>query len=81
MAWFGNQRLANFGLGILHQHHSTFHGTQTINSLAHIYGRRRFDTTDRSKNNLWLSLITLGEGWHNNHTIICLTRQVLLVGN
>ena len=44
-----------------------FHGTQTINSLAHIYGRRRFDTTDHSKNNLWLSLITLGEGWHNNH--------------
>jgi len=44
-----------------------FHGTQTINSLAHIYGRRRFDTTDHSKNNFWLSLITLGEGWHNNH--------------
>jgi stearoyl-CoA desaturase (delta-9 desaturase) len=44
-----------------------FHGTQTINSLAHIYGRRRFDTPDHSKNNFWLALITLGEGWHNNH--------------
>ena len=44
-----------------------FHGTQTINSLAHIFGSRRFDTQDQSKNNFWLSLITLGEGWHNNH--------------
>ena len=32
-----------------------------------IYGRRRFDTADHSKNNFWLALITLGEGWHNNH--------------
>ena len=44
-----------------------FHGTATINSLAHLYGKRRFDTGDHSRNNLWLSLITLGEGWHNNH--------------
>jgi stearoyl-CoA desaturase (delta-9 desaturase) len=38
-----------------------------INSAAHIIGRRRFETTDNSKNSLVLSLITLGEGWHNNH--------------
>ncbi len=44
-----------------------FHGTSTINSLAHIYGKRRFDTGDHSRNNFWLALITLGEGWHNNH--------------
>ena len=44
-----------------------FHGTCTINSLSHIFGRRRFETTDHSRNNLWLALITLGEGWHNNH--------------
>lgn len=44
-----------------------YHGTYTINSLCHKYGSRRFDTKDDSKNNLWLSLITLGEGWHNNH--------------
>jgi stearoyl-CoA desaturase (delta-9 desaturase) len=44
-----------------------FHGTVFINSLAHVWGNRRYDTTDDSKNNFWLSLITLGEGWHNNH--------------
>ena len=44
-----------------------FHATVTINSLAHVYGSRRFDTRDDSRNNLWLALITFGEGWHNNH--------------
>lgn len=44
-----------------------YHSTFTINSLAHIFGRRRFDTEDSSRNNLLLALITLGEGWHNNH--------------
>ena len=44
-----------------------FHATVTINSLAHRFGRRRFPTRDDSRNNLWLALITFGEGWHNNH--------------
>ena len=44
-----------------------FHGTFTINSLAHVWGSRRFDTEDTSRNNFWLALITMGEGWHNNH--------------
>jgi len=45
-----------------------FHGTACINSLAHVFGRRRFlHTGDDSRNSLLLSLITLGEGWHNNH--------------
>ncbi|MEM7263439.1 MAG: acyl-CoA desaturase [Planctomycetota bacterium] len=44
-----------------------YHATYTINSLAHKFGRRRFDTKDESRNNLWLALLTLGEGWHNNH--------------
>jgi stearoyl-CoA desaturase (delta-9 desaturase) len=44
-----------------------FHATVTINSLAHGFGTRRFDTPDDSRNNLWLALLTLGEGWHNNH--------------
>jgi len=43
------------------------HGTFTINSLAHVYGSRRYQTTDTSRNNLWLALIAMGEGWHNNH--------------
>lgn len=44
-----------------------WHGTFLINSLAHVIGKRRFATTDTSRNNFWLALITLGEGWHNNH--------------
>ncbi len=43
------------------------HGTLFINSLAHVWGKRRFETTDDSRNNFWLALITMGEGWHNNH--------------
>ncbi len=44
-----------------------FHATCTINSLAHLFGSRRFATRDNSRNNLWLAFITMGEGWHNNH--------------
>lgn len=44
-----------------------YHGTFTVNSLAHVIGRRRFETTDDSKNSFLIALITLGEGWHNNH--------------
>ena len=44
-----------------------FHATVTINSLAHRFGSRRFPTPDDSRNNLWLALLTFGEGWHNNH--------------
>lgn len=44
-----------------------WHGTFTINSLSHLFGKRRFETPDQSRNNVWLALITLGEGWHNNH--------------
>lgn len=44
-----------------------FHGTACINSLAHLTGARRFKTGDGSRNSFLLSLITLGEGWHNNH--------------
>ena len=43
------------------------HGTFTINSLDHMFGTRRYDTPDSSRNNIFLALITLGEGWHNNH--------------
>lgn len=43
------------------------HGTWTINSLTHIIGKPRFDAGDESKNNWFLAIITMGEGWHNNH--------------
>lgn len=44
-------------------HHATF----CINSLAHTHGTKRFVTGDESRNNWFLALLTMGEGWHNNH--------------
>ena len=44
-----------------------YHGTYTINSLSHVFGRQRYRTGDASRNNWLLALVTLGEGWHNNH--------------
>ncbi len=44
-----------------------YHCTFFINSLAHELGSQRYLTGDDSRNNFWLALITLGEGWHNNH--------------
>jgi stearoyl-CoA desaturase (delta-9 desaturase) len=44
-----------------------WHGTFTINSLSHLWGGRRYQTEDNSRNNLVLAVITMGEGWHNNH--------------
>jgi stearoyl-CoA desaturase (delta-9 desaturase) len=44
-----------------------YHGTFLINSLTHIWGSRRFATPDESRNNFLLAIVTLGEGWHNNH--------------
>jgi len=44
-------------------HHATF----LVNSACHLWGRRRFATADASRNNWFVALLTLGEGWHNNH--------------
>jgi stearoyl-CoA desaturase (Delta-9 desaturase) len=44
-----------------------WHGSFSINSLAHMFGRRPYATTDDSRNNWWLAILTNGEGWHNNH--------------
>ena len=44
-----------------------FHGTFTINSLSHVIGKQPYVTGDDSRNNWLLAIITLGEGWHNNH--------------
>jgi stearoyl-CoA desaturase (delta-9 desaturase) len=43
------------------------HMTYSINSICHVFGRRRFVTTDESRNVFWLALPTFGEAWHNNH--------------
>jgi stearoyl-CoA desaturase (delta-9 desaturase) len=44
-----------------------YHGTFLVNSACHLWGTRRYATTDQSKNNWWAALLTMGEGWHNNH--------------
>ena len=44
-----------------------WHITFCINSLAHVWGSRRYATTDDSRNNPLLAILTFGEGWHNNH--------------
>ena len=45
----------------------TYHITNSINSITHLYGRRPFDTQEHSTNNIWLAIPTAGEAWHNNH--------------
>ncbi len=44
-----------------------YHAVFMVNSVCHLFGRRRYATADQSRNNVWVALITLGEGWHNNH--------------
>jgi stearoyl-CoA desaturase (delta-9 desaturase) len=44
-----------------------WHNTFIVNSLAHVFGRRRYATDDTSRNSFLIALTTLGEGWHNNH--------------
>jgi stearoyl-CoA desaturase (delta-9 desaturase) len=44
-----------------------YHGTFSINSIMHKFGKQRYESGDESKNSLWLALLTMGEGWHNNH--------------
>jgi stearoyl-CoA desaturase (delta-9 desaturase) len=43
------------------------HATWLVNSATHLWGSRRFETRDDSRNNWWVALLTFGEGWHNNH--------------
>ena len=43
------------------------HATWLVNSATHMWGARRFQTRDDSRNNWWVALLTGGEGWHNNH--------------
>jgi stearoyl-CoA desaturase (delta-9 desaturase) len=43
------------------------HATWLVNSATHIWGKRRFETSEDSRNSWWVALLTFGEGWHNNH--------------
>ena len=61
LGWFG------FVWGFLVSTVLLWHGTLTINSLTHIFGKRRYELNDDSLNSFPLAVITMGEGWHNNH--------------
>lgn len=64
-AWSGAVAMMAWGpvLGTILAYHATF----CINSVTHLWGTRRYDTGDDSRNVSWLSYINFGEGWHNNH--------------
>ena len=64
---YGTDGLQMLVWGFLISTVAVFHATCTINSLAHVWGSRRYDSPDDSRNNWLLSILTLGEGWHNNH--------------
>ena len=64
---FGTNGLQLFIWGFVISTVALYHGTFTVNSLAHVWGKRRYATKDHSRNNLFIALLTLGEGWHNNH--------------
>ncbi|CAH8359658.1 unnamed protein product [Eruca vesicaria subsp. sativa] len=59
----GHGLCASPGVATVARLHLTFLGT----SVSHIWGTRAWNTPDLSKNNWWVSILTLGEGWHNNH--------------
>lgn len=63
--WQGGACWVIWGIGV--RTVVTFHATWFVNSAAHTWGYRNFETTDGSRNNWWVALISFGEGWHNNH--------------
>ena len=65
--WFGATGLQWLVWGFILPTIALYHATFSVNSVAHVWGSRRYNTKDQSRNNLVVSLLTLGEGWHNNH--------------
>ena len=69
--WFhsatGLNRLTTFIWGFLVPTVFLYHATFAVNSISHLFGKKRFDTGDESRNNGLVALLTFGEGWHNNH--------------
>ena len=69
--WFhsatGLNSLTTFIWGFLVPTVFLYHATFAVNSISHLFGKKRFDTGDESRNNGLVALLTFGEGWHNNH--------------
>lgn len=56
-----------FVWGVVARVVAVWHNTWSVNSLAHMFGYRNYETDDHSRNNWFVALISMGEGWHNNH--------------
>jgi stearoyl-CoA desaturase (delta-9 desaturase) len=69
--WFysvtGLNGLSTFIWGFLVPTVFLYHATFAVNSISHLFGKKRFDTGDESRNNSLVAFLTFGEGWHNNH--------------
>ncbi len=65
--WTGLSGMTTLIWGFLVPSIILYHATFAVNSVAHLFGKRRYNTKDGSRNNFLLALLTLGEGWHNNH--------------
>lgn len=67
LLFFTHHGLSTLFIGFFLSTVLLYHGTFSINSIMHKFGRQRYETGDESRNSLWLALLTMGEGWHNNH--------------
>lgn len=67
MAIFSTAGLSTLFIGFFLSTIILYHGTFSINSIMHKFGKPRYETGDESKNSVVLALVTMGEGWHNNH--------------
>jgi stearoyl-CoA desaturase (delta-9 desaturase) len=67
-AWGGGAMAASFVVwGMFVRLVFVLHSTWLVNSASHMWGYRNYETTDDSRNNWWVAIVTYGEGWHNNH--------------
>lgn len=65
LAWMGGWPFVVWGIFV--RSVLVYHSTWLVNSAAHVWGYRTYKTTDKSRNNWWVALLSFGEGWHNNH--------------
>lgn len=65
--WTGMSGLSLLGWGFFLPTVLLYHATFSVNSLTHMFGKKKYETGDESRNNWFVSIITFGEGWHNNH--------------
>lgn len=66
-AWSGMNGMSMLAWGFFIPTILLYHATFSVNSLTHMFGKKKYETGDESRNNWFVSIITLGEGWHNNH--------------